>query len=61
MKKPTLKEAKDIIKEYPNPDDFVCRNVSYFMTGGESDDNSIELEQYWFECNRLSKNRSRKK
>ena len=46
----TIEEAKKTIKEWYDQDDFVCRNVNYYMYGGEPTDNSIELAQYWNKC-----------
>ena len=53
MKTPTKEQAEKIIIEFPDQDDFVCRNVKYFISGGEPDDNSIELAAYWSKCKKL--------
>ncbi len=53
MKTPTKEEAIKVIKEWPDQDDFVCRNVQYSMYGGEPTDNSIELASYWGKCHSI--------
>jgi hypothetical protein len=43
-----LQEAYGIINEWGlNEDDFIAQKVQYYMSGGEADDNSIELHKYF--------------
>ena len=56
MKNPSKAAAIEVIKEWPDQDDFICRNVRQFMNGGEPDDNSIQLAQYWSACKRIANN-----
>ena len=53
MKDPTIEEACAVLIEWPDQDDFVCRNVQYYMYGGDPTDNSIELAQYWNKCKKI--------
>jgi hypothetical protein len=53
-------DALDIITEFPDQDDFVCRNIRQFINyDGEADDNSIELAHYWESCKILVNTRAR--
>lgn len=46
-----LKEAIKVIEEWGiNEDDFIAHKVKYSLTGGEPNDNSIELGEYFEKC-----------
>lgn len=42
-------EAIEFILENPDQNDYVNTNFKNFMSGGNPDDNSIELDRYWAE------------
>jgi len=54
MSEPTLQEAFEIIAKYPTEVDYVMGHIKYFLnSNNDPDDNSIELAEYWQECNKV--------
>lgn len=54
MTPPTVDEAIETIKEYPEVEMFIDANYAQRMAPGFGmDDNSIELSWYWHECYKL--------
>lgn len=51
----TLEEALKLMDAYPDEDDFICENIQRSLVGGEYNDNSIELSDYWRECKSIVK------
>lgn len=50
---PTLQEAIDVIKEFPESEMFVDAHYRQWMAPGGMDDNSTDLSWYWNECYKL--------
>lgn len=54
MTPPTLEEAIETIKEYPDVELFIDSKYTQWMAPGFGmDDNSIDLDLYWHQCNKL--------
>lgn len=54
MTPPTLEEAIEVIKEYPDKESYIDAYYAQWMASGLGmDDNSIDLNWYWNQCNAL--------
>lgn len=50
MNKIPVLRAKELIKEYPDVNDFISKHLIHFMVHGECDDNSISLADFYYKC-----------
>lgn len=46
-----LEEAIKVIRDYSDSGKYIAENIKQFMTGGgEPDDDSIQLDEHYFNC-----------
>lgn len=46
-------EAKDVMDEFPEEDNYVQAHYEQFLTDGEADDNTIDTSNYWNKCKKV--------
>lgn len=46
----TLEEAQEVIKEFPDQDEYVQAHYQQYLVQGEHSDNTCETHYYWRQC-----------
>ena len=49
----SLEEAKKVMSEFPEEDDYVQAHYQQFLRNGEHDDNTIESSNHWNKCKKI--------